>query len=118
MTATALKTQGRTLIAQAKIANTFFSRFWGLMGRKELSPDEAIVFPKCNSIHTFFMRIPIDVVVLDPKGTVLSVEENMAPWRLMLPRRGASHIIEMKAFRSKELGIRAGSLLEMEGVWS
>jgi uncharacterized protein len=77
-----------------------------------------MVFPKCNSIHTFFMRMPIDVVLVDAKGVVVGVEENLAPWRLLLPRKATRHVLELKAFRSRELGIKTGMALVVEGAWA
>lgn len=113
-----LKMDNRVLLGNCRIARDFFSRFMGLMGRTSLSDDEAIVFPKCDSIHTFFMRIPIDVVMLDRDGKVVGIDEAMKPWRMMLPRRGVKHIVEMKAFRSRELGIVPGRVLEINGAWA
>ncbi len=118
MTVQALKTQNRVLISQCRIARDFFSRFMGLMGRRHIDADEGVLFPKCNSVHTFFMRIPIDVVRLDAGGRVVKVEPNVAPWRLLMPSRETKHILELRANRSQELGIAAGTLLQIEGVWS
>ncbi len=114
----ALKTQGRVLIGRCKVARSFFARFMGLMGRKQVDADEGILFPKCNSVHTFFMRVPIDVVRLDGTGRVVKVEEGVRPWRMLMPSRETKHILELRANRSRELGISAGTLLQIEGVWS
>ncbi len=48
-------------------------------------------FPRCNDIHMWFMRFPIDVVFLrknesfsnEGKYLVSSVHENVKPWRLL-----------------------------------
>ncbi len=117
MKSAALKSQNRTLVGNCRIARDFVSRFLGLMGRKSLPEDEAILFPKCNSVHTMFMRFPIDVVLVDRDGKVVGVEL-MKPWRMMLPRKNTKHIIELRANRSAELGIRAGMTLEINGVWA
>jgi uncharacterized membrane protein (UPF0127 family) len=117
MKSSALKSEGRTLIGNCRIARDFFSRFMGLMGRGKVGEDEAILFPHCNSIHTFFMRIRIDVILVDGGGRVIEVLEGFRPWRMMLPRRDAKHIIEMKAQRTRELGIKTGMVLEINGVW-
>jgi uncharacterized protein len=118
MTVQALRAQNRVLISRCKIARDFFSRFMGLMGRKQVDADEGILFPQCNSVHTFFMRIPIDVVRLDAHGRVLKVEVNVPPWRMLMPSMATKHILELRANRSQELGIAAGTLLQIEGVWS
>ena len=117
MKSQALKKDGRVLLPECKVATGFFVRFLGLMGRKSIPQHEALLFPKCNSIHTFFMRFPIDVVLVDKNGAVVEVVPAMAPWRLMMPRLRAKHVIEMAAHRSHELGIVPGTQLEIQGVW-
>jgi uncharacterized membrane protein (UPF0127 family) len=108
---------GKTLIPECRVANDFFSRFRGLMGRKSIGQNEAMVFPQCNSIHTFFMRFPIDVVMVDSNGTVVDIVSSLSPWRLLMPRWKAKHVIELRAERSRELGIVPGTRLEFQGVW-
>lgn len=113
-----LKLADRELAVKCRVARDFFSRLMGLMGRKTIPADEALLFPKCNSIHTFFMRFPIDVIFVSKDGTVVDVIEAMAPWRMLLPRQGAKHTIEMAGGRSRELGIEKGARLGCEGVWA
>ena len=36
------------------VCNSFKSRFFGLMGKVNIK--DIYIFPKCNSIHTFFMK--------------------------------------------------------------
>jgi uncharacterized protein len=118
MILTTLKKGNDILIPKASVARNFVSRFMGLMGKKGIAKDEALVFPKCNSVHTFFMRFPIDVVFVGKDGVVTDIIEAMAPWRMCLPRLKAAHTIELDAFRSKELGLSPGVRLECREVWS
>lgn len=60
---------------KTKIANTIFKRFKGLMFKKNIK--YAIYFPKCNAIHTFFVRVPIDIYVLDKNRRVLKSKKNI-----------------------------------------
>ena len=46
-----------------KYCNNFFDRFKGFMFKKNINL--CLCFPKCNSIHTFFMLKPIDVIMTD-----------------------------------------------------
>lgn len=109
-----LKSNGRVIVPKLWVADKFFPRFMGLMGKKGLGKEEAVLFPKCNSIHTFFMRFPIDVVFLSAEGQVVEVIEAMKSWRLLLPRRGVRHTLELAAGNSKALGIAPGRTL----VWT
>ena len=61
-------TDGNTTII-IKICRNIFDRFKGLMFKKNIS--YGLCFPKCNSIHTFFMSKPIDVIMTDKEYKVL-----------------------------------------------
>jgi uncharacterized protein len=113
----ALKIGDRVVVPKCYAATGFFSRFLGLMGRARIPAEEAILFPKCNSIHTFFMRFPIDVLLVSDSGEVVEVKESLAPWRMLLPRKGVRHVVELKSELSRELGLKAGMRLEFPGVF-
>ena len=66
----------------AEVAETFAARAKGLIGRKSLAPGTGMLITKCNCIHTFFMRFPIDATFLDRDGKVVKVVRNIRPWRL------------------------------------
>ena len=54
------------------------------------------MFPRCQSIHTFGMRFPIDVVCLDRRGWPIDVRRAVKPGRVIGCRRAAA-VIEMRA---------------------
>ena len=112
-----LKMNDRTLVERCFLVTNFFRRFLGLMGRASIGANEALLFPKCNSIHTLFMRFPIDVVFIQSSGEVLEVIEALPPWRALLPRGKAKHTLEMAAGGCRAAGLSAGSRLHYEGVF-
>jgi len=112
-----LKKGDRVLLPKCKVALSFCSRFLGLMGRKELPADEAVIFPKCSSIHTFFMRMPIDVVFVSASGEVVHQISALQPWKLLLPVKKAAHTIEMASQTASKLEIRLGDKLSCPGVF-
>jgi len=64
-------------------ARSFWKKLVGLMGRKDLPLDTAMFFEgDCPSVHTCFMKFPIDVVFLDKKMKVIRIVENLKPWRM------------------------------------
>ena len=117
MTVVELKVDNRVLISRCRVAKDFVSRFVGLMGRTSLSTNEAILFPKCNSVHTFFMRMPIDVILVANDGEVVELITSMHPWRMLAPRKRVKHIIEMAPELAPKLGISVGTRLVCEEVW-
>ena len=66
---------------RAVVADTFLSRLRGLMFRRDLPAGEGLLIKRCNAIHTFFMRFPIDAVFLDRAGAVVRVVRDIPPWR-------------------------------------
>lgn len=90
-----------------KVCTSFVSRFWGLMGKKNIQ--EILCFPRCNSIHTFFMREAIDVIMTDKKGHILYAYKNLKPWHLIFPKKQVYYTFEFPIntfdFNQKELQI-------------
>jgi hypothetical protein len=111
---------GRTLAARVTKAADAASRSKGLLGRESLDADEGmwILQPPmawlvpCPTIHTFFMKFPIDVLFLDGGLKVRRVIENMKPWRLSPWVLSAHSILELKA-GTLQGSVRAGDPLEM-----
>jgi len=69
---------------RARVARNFWERARGLIGVKELPPGEGLLIPKCNAIHTFFMRLTIDATFLDKAGRVVKVVRNIPPGRFLV----------------------------------
>ena len=67
-------------IYNVKICKTFKDRFLGLMFQKEVRM--VYGFPHCHSVHTFFMKIPIDLVFCDQNGKVLNIVSKAKPWHI------------------------------------
>ncbi|PWI11783.1 hypothetical protein DIZ27_03425 [Streptomyces sp. NWU339] len=93
-----------------EIAGSYRARTKGLLGRDAL--DGALLLSPANSIHTFRMRMSIDVAYLDRRLRVIAVR-TMPPGRLGLPRIRARHVIEAEAGTMAGWGLRAGVRVEV-----
>jgi len=71
-------------VARLNVARGFRERFLGLMFRKSFPEREALLFERCNAVHTCFVRFPIDVAFLDGDGAVLHIERGVRPWKLCI----------------------------------
>ncbi len=92
------------------IANTLHKRLTGLMGVKNI--DYGMFFPKCNSIHTYFMKENIDIVGLDENNMVIYKYENLDKNRIIkvnYPIKKTS-ILEMPKNSTQK--IKIGSILK------
>lgn len=85
---------GAVLLPQLELATTFWSRFVGLQFRRSLTSDQGLFLKPCSSLHSCFMRFPIDVIMLDRENQVLKVRRRLRPWRAMICVAGTVAIIE------------------------
>ena len=94
---------------QIIVAKSFFKRLIGLMGKKNIQ--DGILFPKCNSIHTFFMKEAIDVVGLDENNEVIYKYENLGKNKVIKINhdRKKTSILELPKFASSK--IKIGTIL-------
>lgn len=93
-----------------EISASYRARTKGLLGRD--SVDGAMLLSPASGVHTFGMRIPIDVAYLDRRLTVIAVR-TMRPGRLGLPRLRARHVLEAEAGVMARWGLRAGVRVEI-----
>lgn len=50
------------LADRADVATGMLQRIVGLLGHSSFHEGEALILPRCNAIHTCFMRFPIDAL--------------------------------------------------------
>ena len=104
--------EGGVACERCVVADSFWLRFRGLMGRAELEAGEGMLLVGTGSIQMTFMRFPIDAVFLDRKLGVIAVSENVRPWRFA-GRRGAKHVLELKAGEAHRRGLTARTQLRL-----
>ena len=71
---------------------TFYSRFKGFMFEKNI--DNALLFDKCNSIHTFFMKCNIDIIMCDNNNIILFYYKNLPKNKIIWPKKGVRKVFE------------------------
>jgi uncharacterized protein len=75
-------TRGTVLAERVETADRGATRRKGLLGRDGLAPGEGLWIVPCESVHTFFMRFPIDLVYIDRNRRVRKLRSAVRPWRL------------------------------------
>lgn len=85
------------LIPELLVADTFWKRSIGLMGRRNLNPGQGLLLSPCGSIHTCFMRFPIDLIFLDSDRRVVRIVQQVAPWRFVWGGWKAHSVIEVQS---------------------
>ena len=100
---------GRALCERCLLAETPLARVRGLLGRSGVARSEGLLLRPASSIHTWFMRFPIDAVFLGRDGKVLKVEHFLGPWRTARCR-GAKAVVELGA---GEASVAVGDHVEL-----
>jgi uncharacterized membrane protein (UPF0127 family) len=101
---------GAVVFARCLLASTPKLRMRGLLGRDSLERDEGILLKPASSVHTFFMRFPIDVVFLDRDRRVVRIARDVGPSRFTRGP-GSKEVLELRAGRADEVGLRVGDEL-------
>ncbi len=76
---------------KVKVASTFLRKLKGLMFTENF--DYILKF-KANGIHTFFMKVNIDVILTDKNNKILYIYRNLKPNRIILPKRKIKYTYE------------------------
>lgn len=114
-----LKNQG-VLADPCIVVESFVARMRGLIGRKSLAPREGMWFPRCSSVHMWFMSIPLDLVFLKKEHgqsgaetfRILAIREAALPWSaLPFSESRASETLEIEAGAAARADAREGDLV-------
>lgn len=102
------QTRGEVLATDITLAKGLILQLKGAIGKKEFKEGEAIVFPLCNSIHTLFLKFPVDAVFLDSNGIVVGAVRNLKPWKSSSIYLAARIAIELPSGTLDETKTRIG----------
>jgi len=104
-----------------RLANNILTRFCGLMFKGALRSHQGLLLTSCSSVHSAFMRYPIDVVYLDRDGLVTKCMRGLRPWNGSFGNTGknengrrftgAAHALELAAGAIDALSIAEGDRL-------
>ena len=84
----------------------------GLLGRESVPDDYVLIIAPCSSVHTFFMRCPIDVVFVAKDGTVTKACRNVKPWRAAGSLK-AFAVVEAAAGFIERHGVEPGDVVAL-----
>lgn len=99
------------ILRHVERADSFYTRFRGLLGRSALSSDTGLLITPCSSVHTLGMRFPIGVIFLDDSYTICRLLPSMAPGRLSpwVPR--AKRVLEVNPELLERYALAVGDTL-------
>jgi uncharacterized membrane protein (UPF0127 family) len=103
-------TRGTVVCEHAVIADHALRRLRGLLGRRALPAGEGLLLQPAPSVHTAFMRFPIDVIFLDRDLRVVKCVDDLRPWRTASARR-ARATLELATGEASAREIEVGDRL-------
>ncbi len=106
-------TRQHILAEQCSEARSFLARGKGLIGHPGLAPGEGLLINPCSSVHSFFMRFPIDVVFADRNDRVVGLTAAMPPNRPYAGAWHARYVIELPSGTIKASATQVGDQLEL-----
>lgn len=87
--------RGTVLGSAVGVADGWWSRFRGLLGRSSLAPGEGLLLSPCRSIHMYGMKFALDVAFLDHSGTVVELYHALRPGGRTAWHRTSAHALEL-----------------------
>lgn len=102
------RTRGTLVGSRVEVADSWWSRLRGYLGRREPGPGEGLLLVPCRAVHTYGMGFPVDVIFLDPMGRVLAIFPEMEPWTRSPRVPGARYCLEVRAGTVDTTGTRVG----------
>ena len=110
-----IKNTGELVATNVKLAANPYTRVMGLMFKANMNGMGGLIIDPCNSIHTMFMRFPIDVLFVSHDNKVIKVKRSLAPWRMTWLYFKARKTIELPS-GTLPLSVKEGTELEVINV--
>lgn len=106
-------TKSITVVENVISATGFFDRLKGLLGKSELDSNSSLWIHNCKSIHTWFMKFPIDAVFVDKNLEVKAIHKDIQPGRLIMPIWNAQSVFEFSVGAADRGKIEVGDKLNV-----
>ena len=104
---------------QVEVAATPAEQAQGLMFRRQLGPDEGMIFPREDNprIASFWMKntvLPLDLIFIGPDRKIINIAANAEPYSEdpILSDAPAANVLELIGGRAAELGLAPGDSVE------
>jgi|SRR5579859_986887 len=108
------ETRGTVLGERVRVADTGLTRIVGLLGERELPAGDGLLIMPSQGIHTWGMRFPIDVVILDRGWNVLALRRRMRAFRMTRLFWKAAAVLELPPGMLDSTATAVGDTLAFE----
>lgn len=104
------QTTGQIICKDLKICESFIDRMFGLLIKHN---PRNLFFKTRFGIHTFFLKEPIDVLILDSRMRVVKLKPNLEANRLFFWNPKYFQICELSVGTINKFTIKLGQILEI-----
>lgn len=95
------------------MADTWWTRLRGMMGRPEPETGEGMLLSPCQSVHMYWMKYPLDVAFLAADGRIVEAYHGLQPSNRSRWHRDAQQALELRAGVLADTGTEVGHRLEL-----
>ncbi len=99
-------------IEGVKTANTLAARGLGVIGWRSFGKLNGLLLTNTNSVHTFFVRFPLDIVFFDKERRVIKLVKNLKPYRISPIVWGGKDVLEMPTGSIEKYSIRLNDIID------
>lgn len=110
------RTRSTLLGDRIAVADGFWTRLRGLLGRDRLDAGEGLLITPSRGVHMIGMRFSLDVLLLDRERRVREGFAGLAPGRATGMRKGARYALELPVGTIAASGTCTGDLVEWESA--
>ena len=95
------------------IAKSFKDKLLGLMNKKNI--DYGLLIENCKSIHTFFMKESIDVILLDKNNRILMINRNIKPNKIIIfKNKKRTNILELP--NNSSINLKVNDIIDINDL--
>lgn len=105
---------GALLGRRIQLADGWWRRARGLLGKTEIPPGSGLLLVPCASVHTVGMRFPLDVAFLDGNGRIVKTRPELAPGKVVVGGNHAHAALELPVGTLAATDTRDGDSLILE----
>ncbi|MGM0881728.1 MAG: DUF192 domain-containing protein [Bacillota bacterium] len=109
-----IRESGQSLGLHIAGAYTFFGRLRGLMLTDSLPEGNGLHIRPCRSVHSFFMKYPIDVLHLDESGIIVGIEHQLKPGKIGAVFQRTRSVVELPSGTLEQAGVQHGQTAVFE----
>lgn len=105
--------RGALLGDRVGVADGFWTRLRGLLGRPPLEEGEGLWIVPSRGVHMYGMKQPLDVALLDEERRVVATYHELEPWKRTRVHRDARSALELAPGTLARTGTEEGDRLDV-----